>query len=47
MKVLPEDSINEIEFFERNRYLNLNPIVLARHFQYGVEAFYCFKWYIW
>ena len=37
---LSEDSINEIDFFERYRYLNLNPILLARCFQYGVETFF-------
>ena len=35
-----EDSINEIDFSERCRYLNLNPVLLARHFQYRVEPFF-------
>ena len=39
-EVLSEDSINEVDFFERCRYLNLNPVVLARHFQYRVETFF-------
>ena len=38
-EVLPEDSINEMDFFERYRYLNLNPVLLAKHFQYRVETF--------
>ena len=29
-----------MDFFERCRYLNLNPVVLARHFQYRVEVFF-------
>ena len=29
-----------MHFFERCRYLNLNPVVLARHFQYRVETFF-------
>ena len=36
---LEEDDINNMDFFERCRYLNLNPVVLARHFQYRVEVF--------
>ena len=38
--VLSEDSTNEMELFERCRYLNLNPVLLARHFQYRVETFF-------
>ena len=38
-EVLSEDSINEIDFFERCRYLNLNPLLFARHFQYRVHNF--------
>ena len=37
---LEEDDINNMDFFERCRYLNLNPVVLARHFQYRVEVFF-------
>ena len=29
-----------MDFFERSHYLNLNPVVLARHFQYRVEVFF-------
>ena len=29
-----------MDYFERCRYLNLNPVVLARHFQYRVEVFF-------
>ena len=39
-EVFSEDSINEMDFFERHRYLNLNPVLLARHFQYRVETFF-------
>ena len=39
-ELLSEDSINEMDFFKRCRYLNLNPVSLARHFQYRVEAFF-------
>ena len=28
-----------MDFFERYRYLNLNPVLLAKHFQYRVETF--------
>ena len=38
--VLSEDSTNEMELFERCRYLDLNPVLLARHFQYRVETFF-------
>ena len=37
---LSEEDINDISYFERCRYLNLNPVLLARHFQYRVEAFF-------
>ena len=29
-----------MEFFERCTYLNMNPVLLARHFQYRVEVFF-------
>ena len=29
-----------MEFLERCKYLNLNPVLLARHFQYRVEIFF-------
>ena len=38
--VLSEDSINEMDLFERCRYLSLNPVLLAMHFQYSVETFF-------
>ena len=37
---LEEDDINNMDFFERCHHLNLNPVVLARHFQYKVEVFF-------
>ena len=38
-EVLSEDSIDEMDLFERCRYPNLNPVLLARHCQYRVETF--------
>ena len=29
-----------MDFFDRCRYLNLNPVVLARYFQYRFEIFF-------
>jgi len=29
-----------MDYFERCKYLNLNPVLLARHFQYRVETFF-------
>ena len=37
---LSEEDINSISYFERCRYLNLNPVLLARYFQYRVEVFF-------
>ena len=37
---LEEDDINNMDFFDRCRYLNLNPVTLAQHFQYMIEAFF-------
>ena len=37
---LSEEDINNISYFELCRYLNLNPVLLARHFQYRVETFF-------
>ena len=37
---LSEDDIRNMSYFERCRYLNLNPVLLARHFQYRVEVFF-------
>ena len=37
---LSEEQINNMSYFERCSYLNLNPVLLARHFQYRVEVFF-------
>ena len=37
--MLNED-IDKMSYFERCRYLNLNPVLLARHFQFRVEVFF-------
>lgn len=37
---ITDDQINELSYFERCQYLNLNPVLLARHFQYRVEVFF-------
>ena len=37
---ITEDDINNMNSFERCKYLNLNPVLLARHFQYRVEVFF-------
>ena len=37
---LTGEDINNMSYFERCRYLNLNPVLLARHFQYRVEVFF-------
>ena len=29
-----------MDFFDRFSFLNLNPVLLARHFQYRVEVFF-------
>ena len=39
-ELLPEYSINEIDFFERCRYSNLNPVVLARYFSTFYKVVY-------
>ena len=39
-EILTEEQINNMSYFERCFYLNLNPVLLARHFQYRVEAFF-------
>ena len=41
-EVLPQDRINETNFFEKSRYLNLNVVVLAKHFQHKVRIFFKF-----
>ena len=37
---LPSEGISSIDYFERCGYLNFNPVLLARQFQYSVEAFF-------
>ena len=37
---ITDADIDSMDFFERYRFLNLNPVVLARHFQYRVEIFF-------
>ena len=37
---LQEEHINNMNFFERCTYLNMNPVPLAQHFQYRVEVFF-------
>ena len=37
---LDDNDIDKMDFFERCTYLNLNPVLLARHFQYRVEIFF-------
>ena len=37
---LSDEQINNMSYFERCSYLNLNPVLLARHFQYRVEVFF-------
>ena len=37
---LSDEHIGSISYFECCRYLNHNPVLLARHFQYRVEAFF-------
>ena len=37
---LSEAQINNLSYFERCSYLNINPVLLARHFQYRVEVFF-------
>ena len=39
-ETLPDNDINEMDFFDRFSFLNLNPVLLARHFQYRVEVFF-------
>ena len=37
---LTDEQINNLTYFERCNYLNSNPVLLARHFQYRVEVFF-------
>ena len=39
-ETLSEEQINDMSYFERCFYLNLNPVLLSRHFQYRVEVFF-------
>ena len=39
-ETLQEEEINRLDYFQRCSYLNLNPFLLARHFQYRVEIFF-------
>ena len=39
-ETLTEEDINDMDFFHRCSYLNLNPVLLARHFQYRVEILF-------
>ena len=40
---LQEEHINNMNFFERCTYLNMNPVLIAQHFQYRVEVFFKVK----
>ena len=37
---LSDEEIQNMDFFKRCWHLNLNPVLLARHFQYRVEVFF-------
>ena len=37
---LTDEQINNLTYFERCNYLNSNPVLLARHFQYRVDVFF-------
>lgn len=37
---MTDDDIDNMSYFERCQYLNFNPVLLARHFQYRVEVFF-------
>lgn len=37
---MSDDEINSIDYTERCKLLNSNPVLVARHFQYRVEAFF-------
>ena len=39
-ETLSQEQVDNLDFFERCAYLNLNPVLLARHFQYRLEAFF-------
>ena len=40
LNLLQEDVISNIDCFQRCEIRNSNPVLLARHFQYGVEVFF-------
>ena len=35
-----DNDINKMDFFDRCSFLNLSPVLLARHFHYRVEVFF-------
>ena len=37
---MSDEEVNNLSYFERCELLNSNPVLLARHFQYRVEAFF-------
>jgi len=37
---LSKEDIENLNYFERTKILNSNPVLLARHFQYRVESFF-------
>ena len=39
-ETLEEEEINRLDCLQRCSYLNLNPVLLARHFQHGVEKLF-------
>ena len=39
-EILTQEEIDHMDFFTRCAYLNQNPVLLARHFQYRVEMFF-------
>ena len=44
-EILTHEEIDHMDFFTRCAYLNQNPVLLARHFQYRVEMLsYCYRW---
>ena len=39
-EMLTQEEIDHVDFFTRCAYLNQNPVLLPRHFQYRVEMFF-------
>ena len=35
-----EDEINDMSYSDRRKFLNENPVIVARHFQYEVELLF-------